>query len=265
MSPLTGARALAALSWNQAAERITERSILVQPLGSIEQHGAHLPLATDQLVAEAVAGAVMDEFGDAHDLWLLPPLVYTKSNEHAWAPGTVWLSDGTMRAVLDDVARSVSTLRARKLVFLNGHGGNSALLAVACREAHLDHGLLTFLAHPYVAADQGGPSPAEELGMGIHGGLDETSLLLHLHPDLVDMDRAARAVPEALAAHRHVRFGGPVTFGWSSRDLSPGGVIGDPTGATAERGKALFEAAVAFLGAALGEIAAFELPEGGPR
>jgi len=261
MNPLTGPRAVAALTWNEAAARIGEDAILLQPMGSIEQHGPHLPLATDQLIATGVADAVMEEFGDARDVWLLPPLVYTKSNEHAWAPGTVWLSDATMRSVIDDIARSVTTLRARKLVFLNGHGGNSSLLAVACREAHLDHGLLTFLTHPYVAADQGGGSPPEELGMGIHGGLDETSMLLHLHPDLVDMALAARSVPESLAPHRHVRFGGPVSFGWSSRDLSPGGVIGDPVGATAERGKALFEAAVAFLGEALAEIAAFELPE----
>jgi creatinine amidohydrolase len=122
----------------------------------------HLPLATHQLIATAVAGAVVEEYGDILDLWFLSPLVYTKSNEHASAPGTVWLPDATMRSVLDDVARSLSALRARKLVFLNGHGGNSALLHVACREIRLDHGLLAFLAHPYVAADQGGPSPTPE-------------------------------------------------------------------------------------------------------
>jgi creatinine amidohydrolase len=261
MNPLTGRRAIASLSWKEAAEQITEQSILLQPMGSIEQHGPHLPLATDQLIANAVAEALVDEVGDAHDVWLLPPLVCTKSNEHAWAPGTVWLSDQTMRSVLGDIARSVSTLRARKLVFLNGHGGNSALLQVACRELHLDHGLQTFLLHPYVAADQGGPSPAHELGMGIHGGIDETSLLLYLYPELVRMEHAARSVPESLAGNRHVRFGGSVTFGWSSRDLGTSGVIGDPRGATPEQGKEHFEAALAFLVEAFAEIAAFELPE----
>jgi creatinine amidohydrolase len=261
VNPLTGRRSLASLSWTEVAERLAPSSILVQPLGSIEQHGPHLPLATDQLIATAVTSALLDEFGDRDDLWLLPPLAYTKSNEHKWAPGTMWLSDGTMRSVLDDIGRAASALPARKLVFLNGHGGNSALLQVACREVHLDHGLTTFLLHPYVAADQGGPSPAHELGMGVHGGLDETSLMLYLHPELVKMEHAARSVPESLGGNRHVRFGGPVTFGWSSRDLGSSGVIGDPRAATAERGKEHFEAAVAFLGEAFGEIAAFELPE----
>jgi creatinine amidohydrolase len=261
MNPLTGRRAVASLTWTEASERITESSILLQPMGSIEQHGPHLPLATDQLIANAVASAVMDELGDRHDLWLLPPLAYTKSNEHKWAPGTVWLSDDTMRSVLDDIGRSVTTLRAKKIVFLNGHGGNSALLQVVCREVHLDHGLTTFLLHPYVAADQGGPSPAHELGMGVHGGLDETSLMLYLHPELVRMEHAARSVPESLGHNKHVRFGGPVTFGWSSRDLGTSGVIGDPREANAERGKEHFEAALAFLAEAFAEIAAFEHPE----
>lgn len=260
MHHLTGRRAVASLTWREAAEQITEDSILLQPMGSIEQHGPHLPLATDQLIANAVAEAVIDEFGDRDDIWLLPPLVYTKSNEHKWAPGTVWLQDQTLRSVLDDIGRSVTTLRARKLVFLNGHGGNSALLQVVCREVHLDHGLLTFLTHPYVAADQGGPSPAHELGMGIHGGIDETSMLLHLHPEVVRMEHAARSVPESLAGRKHVKFGGPVIFGWSSSDLGESGVIGDPTGANAERGKEHFEAAVAFLGEAFAEIKGFELP-----
>jgi creatinine amidohydrolase len=94
--------------------------------------------------------------------------------------------------------------------------------------------------------------------MGVHGGTDETSMMLHLRPDLVDMSRAARHVPEHLAAYRHVRFGGRVSFGWLSDDFGPSGVIGDPTVATAELGKQLFEAAVTSFVEALHEIAAFE-------
>jgi creatinine amidohydrolase len=166
--------------------------------------------------------------------------------------------------VLDDIGRSLATLPARRLVFLNGHGGNSSLLNVACRELRLRYGLMTFLAHPFVPPDQGGKAdtdPADERGMGVHGGIDETSLILHLRPELVDMDAAFRNVPEPLADNRYVKFGGQVSFGWLSHDFGPSGHIGDPTGATAERGKALFEAAVAAVGAALVEVRAFSLPE----
>ncbi len=239
---------------------MTARSIVIQPLGAIEQHGPHLPLNTDLVVATAVAEAVVERFGDGLDLWLLPPLAYTKSNEHAWSPGTVWLSARTMLSVLEDIGRCVAMLPARRLVFLNGHGGNSALLNVACRELRLQHGLLTFLAHPSLPPDHGGEGDASEHGMGVHGGKSETSVMLHLRPDLVDMSKAERNVPSSLAANGHVRFGGSVSFGWLSDDFGPHGHIGDPTLAEAEIGRRGFESAVERMGAAMAEIAEFDFP-----
>jgi creatinine amidohydrolase len=250
-------RHLAHLRGPDVARCLGERSILVQPLGAIEQHGPHLPFNTDLLVAERVAEAAVARVGDEVDAWLLPPLAYTKSNEHAWSPGTIWLSATTLLAVLDDIGRCVAMTPANRLVFLNGHGGNSALVNVANRELRLHHGLMTFLAHPGLPVDQGGDAPPEELGMGVHGGTDETSLMLHLAPELVDMSVATRRVPEHLAANEYVRFGGRVSFGWLSNDFADDGVIGDPTPATAERGAALFEGSVTAFCAALREIATF--------
>jgi len=239
---------------------VTDRSIFVQPLGAIEQHGPHLPFNTDLLIADSVADAAVERVGFEHDVWLLPPLAYTKSNEHAWSAGTIWLSADTLLRVLDDIGRCVAMTAARRLVFMNGHGGNSALVGVANRELRLRHGLMTFLAHPGVPPDQGGVSAADEHGMGIHGGTDETSIMLHLAPELVDMDVATRNVPEALVDNRHVRFGGSVGFGWLSNDFGPDGHIGDPTTATAERGAQLFAAAVDAFCEALAEISEFTLP-----
>jgi len=239
------------------ARCLTERSVIVQPLGSTEQHGPHLPFNTDLLVAERVATAAVERVGEELDVWLLPSLAYTKSNEHAWSAGTVWLSASTLLAVLDDLGRCVAMTPAKRLVFLNGHGGNSALVNVANRELRLHHGLMTFLAHPGLPPDQGGRSTSEELGMGIHGGLNETSLMLHLAPELVDMSTAVRRVPEHLADNRYVRFGGAVSFGWLANDFFDDGHIGDPTAATAEVGATLFDGAVEAFCAALGEIAVF--------
>ena len=257
---LPTSRRLDELRAPQLDRLLSDRSILVQPLGAVEQHGPHLPFNTDLLIAERVASAGVERAALEHDVWLLPPLAYTKSNEHAWSSGTIWLSADTLLRVLDDIGRCVAMTPARKLVFMNGHGGNSALVGVANRELRLHHGLMTFLAHPGVPPDQGGVSGADEHGMGIHGGTDETSLMLHLAPDLVDMDAATRNIPESLIDNRHVRFGGTVGFGWLSNDFGPDGHIGDPTTATAERGAQLFEAAVTAFVEALGEIEAFELP-----
>jgi len=245
------------LTGPQVAERLTARSILVQPLGAIEQHGPHLPLSTDSVIATAVAEAAVEEVGDELDVWLLPTLEYTKSNEHAWSPGTVWLSATTLLAVLDDIGRCIATTPAQRLVFFNGHGGNSALLNVANREIRLAHGLMTFLTHPGVPPDQGGASAVDEMGMGVHGGSDETALMLHIAPHLVHMQEAQRRVPEALAANEYVRFGGRVSFGWMSNDFFPDGYIGDPTSATAAQGRELFSGAVRGFTEALREIASF--------
>jgi creatinine amidohydrolase len=253
-------RHLAELRHPEVLEALSAASILVQPVGAIEQHGPHLPLDTDLVIATEVAEAAVAERGDEVDAWLLPPLAYSKSDEHAWAAGSIWLSATTLLAVLDDLGRSVATTPARRLVFFNGHGGNSALLGVALRQLRRHHGLLTFLAHPSLPPDQGGSSPPEELGMGIHGGAEETSLMLHLRPDRVALGGVTRHVPERLAEHRMVRFGGSVTFGWLSNDFGPGGYLGDPTLASAEHGKRLFEGAVRSFGDALEEIARFDLP-----
>lgn len=246
------------LTGPQIGERLSERSIIVQPLGAVEQHGPHLPLSTDSVVATAVAEAAVAKVGEELDVWLLPTLQFTKSNEHAWSPGTVWLSATTLLAVLDDIGRCVATTPAKRLVFFNGHGGNSALLGVVNREVRLKHGLKTFMTHPGMPADQGGTSPAGELGMGVHGGTDETSMMLHLAPELVDMTKAQRRVPEKLADNAYVRFGGRVSFGWLSNDFHPDGIIGDPTTASAERGAELFAGAVAAFCAALAEISTFD-------
>ncbi|MGA0915045.1 MAG: creatininase family protein [Ilumatobacteraceae bacterium] len=246
------------LSGPQVHERISERSTIVLPIGAVEQHGPHLPMSVDHVIAEEVATAVVDRVGDELDLWLLPTLSVSKSNEHAWAAGTIWLSSDTLMGVLADFGRAIATTRAERFVLLNGHGGNTTLLNTALREIRLATGLRTFLVHPSLPPAYGGTSTEDELGMGIHGGLNETSVFMHLRPDLVNLSLASRRVPEALADNRHVKFGGSVSFGWLSNDFHPDGYIGDPTGATAELGRRLFEGAVASICEAMAEIATFD-------
>lgn len=250
------------LSGPQIAERIGPGSTLLLPIGAVEQHGPHLPLSVDHVIAHETATAVVERCGDALDVWQLPTLSVSKSDEHAWSAGTLWFSADTMMAILRDLGRSVATTGAERLVLLNGHGGNTTLLGTALRELRLEFGLKTFLVHPSVPPAYGGTSTADELGMGIHGGLEETSVMLHLRPELVELSKAERRVPKALADNEHVRFGGSVMFGWLSNDFDdgdgPGGYIGDPTGATADLGKQIFEANVAHLVAQMGEIATFD-------
>jgi creatinine amidohydrolase len=255
---MASTRLLGDLSALQLSAELTKDSIIVLPLGAIEQHGPHLPLNTDFVVADAVSRAAVDKFGAETNAWLLPTLPFTKSNEHAWAAGTMWLSATTMMAVIDDIGRCVASTPAKKIMFINGHGGNSALMAMMNRELRLKYGLQTFLAHPHMPADQGGSSAESELGMGVHGGVDETSVMLHLRPDLVDLSLAVRRIPEGLAKNEQVKFGGRVAFGWLSNDFFSEGHIGDPTGASAELGALMFASAIESLGTAMKEISRFD-------
>ncbi len=251
-------RLLAELSGTAVSSTLTSDSIIVLPTGAIEHHGPHLPLNTDALLAETLATAAVERGVEAGlDLWLLPTLSYTKSDEHHWAPGTMWLRYETLMATLVDIGRSVAATPAKKIVFMNGHGGNGALLQVANRELRRQFGLATFTM-PAGIQKAGTATDADEHGLGIHAGHGETSLVLHVRPDLVDMSLAERNVPEHIAEMKYIGFNGmPVSFGWLSNDFGPSGVIGDPTAATAEYGAELFEDSVVNSVSALTEIAVF--------
>ena len=249
---------LADITGPNVPEQISENSVILLPVGATEQHGPHLPMSVDTVIAEETSSALLDSVGEEIDLWLLPTLSISKSNEHTWSPGTLSYSTATMVSILDDIARCVATTAARRLVILNGHGGNTSLLITACRDIRVAHELLTFLVHPSVPPASGGTSTEEEMGMGIHGGLNETSVFSYLRPGETRMEKAVRRVPEWMAENKWVKFGGKVQFGWTSRDFGSEGLIGDPTDANPELGKELFESAVESLADQLREISNFD-------
>ncbi|MDN6438325.1 MAG: creatininase family protein [Corynebacterium nuruki] len=251
----TASRRWADLTTTEVPTVISAGSLAVVPVGAVEPHGPHLPMSTDAVMAGAVASTVVERAVAAgHDLWLLPTLSVSKSDEHAALPGTLWLNAATLFATLVDLGRSLAAAGVRRVLFVNGHGGNSALLEVALRELRRRFDLRTFLV-------SSPPTPGEtELGMGIHAGWSETSMMLHVAPELVDMDAAAELGPKpatTVASHDHVGFGKTVKFGWLSTDFDASGVIGDPTGASAGAGERLFEDYVASVLDAVPEILTF--------
>lgn len=253
-------RKWADLSGPALASVLTDRSIAVLPIGAIEHHGPHLPLRTDALIAESVAEAAVERAAAGGiDAWLMPTISYAKSDEHHWAPGTVWLEGTTVLEQLIEIGRSVAMTPVRTIVFVNGHGGNVMLLGWANRELRRRFGLRTFSMPSGVGgAGDGIDGRPDELGQGIHAGFGETSVVMHLAPHLVADEMPERNVPEHIASLTHIGFNGkPVMFGWCSDDFGGGGVIGDPTGANAARGRELFERGVDFVTSALGEIDGF--------
>jgi creatinine amidohydrolase len=229
---------LARMSTTDIAALPKESTVVVQPIGAVEQHGPHLPVMTDAFIAERIAGRAA-ELAPAGQVVVLPPLSYGKSNEHAGWPGTVTLSAGTLLAVCEDVGRSLAASGFTRLAFVNGHGGNPSSLDVAARDIRTETGLLVF---PVTTGRLGVPEGLDlpDAEFSIHGGHVETSVMLHLAPEAVHLDRAVRGgahLPELFPGGGELSLEGPLPTAWISDDLTTNGVIGDARAATAEIGK----------------------------
>lgn len=217
--------------------------VIIQPVGAIEQHGPHLPLAVDAAIGLAVLGRALDKLDSAIPAYALPSLYYGKSNEHWHFPGTITLSAHTLMTTLTEVGDCLYRAGFRKLVFMNSHGGQPQVLEIVARDLHQIHEdfavfpLFTWSV-PNIAADL---LTEKERSLGIHAGDAETSLLLSILPDQVKMDRAAAEYPQGLPEHSLLTMEGKLPFAWATRDLSRSGVLGDPTPATQEKGDRILD------------------------
>lgn len=243
-----------------------DRTVALLPVGATEQHGPHLPLSTDTVLAEGIAH-LAGRAAEHAEVLMLPPVAVAKSDEHLGFPGTLTLDGPTLLAVLEQIGASVARAGIRRFVCLNAHGGNVPVLLQLVRSLRIRHDMLAVTAGWVgMGFPEGAVSPKEQ-AEGIHGGLVETAAMLHLRPDLVDMSRAAYFEPASAAVARDnevLRMLGPVSMGWRSEDLHPQGAAGDARGATAELGARLVSHAAARFGRLLDEVAAHPLPEARP-
>jgi creatinine amidohydrolase len=237
------ARNFAYLTWKQVDALPRDRTLLVLPTAAIEQHGHHLPLATDTLINNLVLGTALAQIAADLPIYALPPVCYGKSNEHIGFPGTLSVSAATFMAVVRDVGASVAAAGFQKLVLYNTHGGNTSLVDVLARDLRAEFGLRTFSLFGSGGAGQEGVN-AQERAYGFHAGEVETAYLLHATPELVHRDEytsnyiARVDKPDLLRPE-----GSAANFAWLTKDIAPSGVLGDPTPATAENGERWVNAA----------------------
>ncbi|MGA7802650.1 MAG: creatininase family protein [Gammaproteobacteria bacterium] len=248
-----------------AALPAREATVVIQPVAAVEQHGAHLPIVTDAAIAEGVVGAALERLDDNVPAFALPPLFYGKSNEHFHFPGTITLTAQTLLQVLMEVGASVYRSGFRKLIFANAHGGQPQLVQVAARDLHLEHA--DFQLFPLgiwsVPNEAMALIPEPECSTGIHGGDAETSLMLALLQEQVQFAEARAETPPALPDGALLSVEGARPFAWVTRDLSASGVVGDPTGATVEKGRALLDGLASGWAQVIGEVHRFEPPRVG--
>lgn len=229
---------LGRLTWPEAQARFKKVDVALLPVGAIEQHGPHLPLDTDAFDAEYLAGKVAEACSDPKP-FVLPLIPYGVSYHHENFAGTISIQNETLAKFVYDIGMGVARNGITKLVIINGHGGNAATLHFAAQ-------MINRKTRIFTCVDTGETSDTDvnriaETDNDVHAGEIETSTSLAVRPELVRMDKAARAVPRF--SSRYLEFSSKRSVDWYARTekISKSGVMGDPTKATREKGERMWE------------------------
>lgn len=256
-----GARDFAQLLATGQAAQI----VAVLPVAAVEQHGPHLPLHVDATLLQGVIDAALPLLPADLPALFLPPQNVGLSTEHLSYPGTLTLSPATLIALWTELGACVARAGVKKLLLLNGHGGNVSAMDIVARELRQRHGLLVYSASwfslplPEAVSAQ---FSAEEHRFGIHGGEIETSMMLHLASATVHMEHAQAwrsSSQDRAERFRLLGNGKSAKMGWAIEDYHPSGAVGQANAATAEKGRAVVEAAAVQLAALLRELQALPL------
>lgn len=240
-----------------------DRTVLILPVGSVEQHGRHLPVGTDTMLAQEVAVAAA---GKAGDVVVLPPPWYGLSAHHMRFAGSITLGAETLMRVVEDIVASVVQHGFRRILIVNGHGGNGGVIDVlASTLGHRHYGVARIAALTYfhlardaiAALRRSAPG-----GMG-HAGEFETAMLQHLRPGLVDNSVPATLYPDPGSTYLTTDLlgGSAVRTYHDFADLSPTGTLGDPSLASPEAGAKFFAAVVEALAAFIADFRTWRLQE----
>jgi creatinine amidohydrolase/Fe(II)-dependent formamide hydrolase-like protein len=232
------------LTWPQMEGRLNTIDTVLLPVGAIEQHGPHLPLDTDSFDAEYLARRVAEACSPPRPL-VLPLLPFGVSYHHRDFKGTLSITNETLSRLVYDVGMSCADNGVRKLVIINGHGGNDPALNYAAQMINRDTGI-------FVCVDSGETSDVDIAQLtttanDVHAGEIETSTTLAVRPEQVRMELAEASVPEF--SSRYLDFSSKRGISWfgSTRMISPSGVMGDPTRADTAKGERIWQIMVAHL------------------
>jgi creatinine amidohydrolase len=230
------------ISWPEIGQAEPARWIAVLPLAAVEQHGPHLPLGTDVMIAKAYLERVRGLLPGSLPVTFLPLQEIGISTEHLGFPGTLSLPTEVALKSWTAVGESVARAGVKKLVMVTSHGGNSAAMTLVAQDLRAQHGLLVVTTSWSRLSAPEALFPPDEVRHGIHGGAVETSIMLARFAGLVRADQiedfpsAGVAMEEKyrwLSAHR------PAPFAWQAQDLHASGAVGNATLAAAEKGEQL--------------------------
>jgi creatinine amidohydrolase len=232
------------IHWPDIAAAAPARWIAVLPLAATEQHGPHLPVGTDVMIAQAYLARVDELLPAPIPATFLPIEPVGISTEHIGYPGTLTLSTETALRTWMALGESVARAGIRKLVMVTSHGGNSAAMSLVAQDLRAQYGLLAVTTGWSRFGAPEGLFSAEELRHGIHGGAVETSIMLARYPQHVLGDKIADFRPASITMEKDYRWLSahrPAPFAWQAQDLHASGAAGDATLASAEKGESLLD------------------------
>ena len=240
------------------------RTIAVLPVAATEQHGPHLPLGVDSVLADGIVAASLPHLAPELSVLFLPTQAVGLSPEHARFPGTLTLKTETVLRLWTDIGESVAAAGVRKLLLFNSHGGQVSVLDLVARDLRARLNLLVYSCswfnlplHDSQGQDLNALFSADEHRFGIHGGEIETSMMLALAPQRVQMDQARYFASTAQARAQQFPIlgnGRSAKLGWQTQDYHPAGAVGHAAAATAAKGEALVQAAGRALAQLLAEL-----------
>ena len=245
------------------------RTIAVLPVAATEQHGPHLPLSVDTVLADGIVAASLPHLPADLSVLFLPTQAVGLSPEHARFPGTLTLKAETVLRLWTDIGESVAAAGVRKLLLFNSHGGQVSVLDLVARDLRARLNLLVYSCswfklplHDAQGQDLNALFSAEEHRFGIHGGEIETSMMLALAPARVQMAQSKNFVSTAQARAQQFPIlgnGHSAKLGWQTQDYHSAGAVGNAAAATAAKGEALVQAAGRALAQLLAELDALPL------
>ncbi len=230
------------MSYEEAREYFSRRDLVILPVGSVEQHGPANPLGTDMLIAQALAKEVASRSG----IISLPVIPFGISFHHMGFPGTVTVGEESLASYVLDVLRSLSRWGVKKVLVVNGHGGNLPTLQIVARKAMDELGIRVYVYQWWTSGSKVLAELFSEDERG-HASGAETSLNMHLQPELVRTERLVDEEPRDSFENRVFRFA-------YTHEMSDSGVFGRQSASGPERGAALFEKLVEDLLSILREI-----------
>jgi creatinine amidohydrolase len=262
MSSSLPPRDWADIDWTGVDADAAARWIAVLPLAATEQHGPHLPLGTDIMIAQAYLARVRELLPDTIPATFLPLQPVGISTEHVDYPGTLTLPTETALQSWMALGTSVARAGIKKLVLVTSHGGNSAAMTSVAQDLRAKYGLLAVTTSWSRFGAPDGLVSVDELRHGIHGGAVETSIMLARYPHTVRGEVIAEFRSHGIAMetdHRWLSAHRPAPFAWQAQDLHPSGAVGDATQATAEKGELLLDHGAAAFCELLADVDKFDV------